>query len=64
MCINKDILSSLGLTAAQPFGDMPDIIVLPQAKFHLKKDYKTVKKDSEEETDEEGETTSKLMYTL
>lgn len=66
VCINKDILSriSLGLTAAQPVGDMPDIIVLPQAKFHLIKDYKTVKKDSVEETDEEGNTSSKIVYTL
>ncbi len=66
VCINKDILSriSLGLTAAQPVGDMPDIIVLPQAKFHLIKDYKTVKKDSVEETDEEGNTTSKTVYNL
>jgi hypothetical protein len=63
VCINKDILSriSLGLTAAQPIGDMPDIIVLSQAKFHLKKDYKTVKKDKLEEKDEEGKTTE---YTL
>ncbi len=66
VCINKDILSriSLGLTAAQPVGDMPDIIVLPQAKFHLKKDYKTVKKDKVEETDEEGNITSKIVYNL
>lgn len=66
VCINKDILSriSLGLTAAQPVGDMPDIIVLPQAKFHLKKDYKTVKKDSEKETDDEGNITSKVVYNL
>ena len=66
VCINKDILSriSLGLTAAQSIGDMPDIIILPQAKFHLKKDYKTVKKDKVEEKDEEGNTTSKIEYTL
>lgn len=66
VCINKDILSriSLGLTAAQPVGDMPDIIVLPQAKFHLKKDYKTVKKVPIDETDEEGNHTSRINYKL
>jgi hypothetical protein len=66
VCINKDILSriSLGLTAAQSVGDMPDIIVLPQAKFHLIKDYKTVKKEKVKETDEEGNTTSKTIYKL
>ncbi len=66
VCINKDILSriSLGLTAAQSVGEMPDIIVLPQAKFHLKKDYKTVKKVTINETDEEGNPTSRIDYEL
>jgi hypothetical protein len=66
VCINKDILSriSLGLTAAQPVGDMPDIIVLPQAKFHLKKDYKTVKKVTIEEVKEEGNATTEIDYEL
>lgn len=37
--INKDILSrlSLGFTSAQSVGTMPNIIVLPQATYHLVK---------------------------
>lgn len=66
VCINKDILSriSLGLTAAQSVGNMPDIIVLPQATFHLEKDYKTVKKVAIDETDEAGNTSTRMEYEL
>lgn len=44
ICINKDILSriSLGLSSSQMVGDMPNIIILPQPKFKIIKDYKTV----------------------
>ncbi|KXL52168.1 hypothetical protein CLNEO_25170 [Anaerotignum neopropionicum] len=66
ICINKDILSriSFGLTAAQPVGDMPDIIVLPQDTFHLKKDYKTVEKMVITEPDEEGKLVTTIDYKL
>lgn len=46
ICINKDVLSRLSLVTSSSYmaGDMPDIIVLPQPKFRIIKDYKTVEK--------------------
>jgi hypothetical protein len=46
VCINKDILSriSLAVSSSNMAGNMPDFIVLPQPKFRIKKDYKTVRK--------------------
>jgi hypothetical protein len=63
--VNKDILSrlSLGFTSAQPVGVMPNIIVLPQAKYHMVKDYKTVDKKEIIEI-EEGNETKSIEYSL
>lgn len=46
ICINKDILSriSLGVSSCYPAGAMPNIIVLPQSRFRIVKDYKTLEK--------------------
>ena len=62
--INKDILSriSLGFTSAQPVGAMPNIIILPQATYHLVKDYKTVDKKKITEIDEEGNEEESIEY--
>ncbi|MCI1693286.1 hypothetical protein [Aneurinibacillus aneurinilyticus] len=50
ICINKDILSriSLGVSSSFIAGDMPDLIVLPQPRFKIVKDYKTVEKYTKE----------------
>lgn len=50
ICINKDILSriSLGVSSSIMVGDMPNLIVLPQPKFDIVKDYKTVEKYTKE----------------
>ena len=46
ICINKDVLSrlSLGVSSCHLAGDMPGFIVLPQPRFHIIKDYKTIEK--------------------
>lgn len=50
ICINKDILSriSLGVSSSFMVGDMPNLIVLPQPRFKIVKDYKTVEKYTKE----------------
>ncbi|MFL0194848.1 hypothetical protein ACJDU8_04560 [Clostridium sp. WILCCON 0269] len=66
ICINKDILSrlSLGVSSCYMAGDMPNIIVLPQPKFHLIKDYKTVEKFTEKVKDKNGEDKERTNYNL
>lgn len=66
ICINKDVLSrlSLGTSSCYMAGDMPNIIVLPQPKFHLIKDYKTVEKFKEKVKDKKGEEKERINYNL
>ncbi|MGE7828941.1 hypothetical protein [Paenibacillus sp. NPDC093718] len=51
ICINKDVLSriSLAVSSCHIAGEMPNFIVLPQPKFPIKKDYKTVEKVTDDE---------------
>ncbi|MBK5242628.1 hypothetical protein [Clostridium sp.] len=66
ICINKDVLSrmSLGISSCYMAGDVPDIIVLPQPKFHLIKEYKTVEKFTEKVTDKSGNEKEQINYNL
>lgn len=66
ICINKDVLSrlSLGISNCYMAGDMPNIIVLPQPKFHMIKDYKTVEKFKEKIKDDKGEEKERVNYNL
>ena len=66
ICINKDVLSrlSLGTSSCYMAGDMPDFIVLPQPKYPIKKDYKTVEKFKEEVKNAKGETVEQVNYKL
>lgn len=66
ICINKDVLSrlSLGISSCYMAGDMPNIIVLPQPKFHIIKDYKTVEKFNEKIKDDKGEEKERVNYNL
>ncbi|SFH10576.1 hypothetical protein SAMN05660649_03889 [Desulfotomaculum arcticum] len=66
ICINKDVLSrlSLGTSSCFPAGDMPEIIVLPQPKFHIAKDYKTVEKFTEQVKDKKGNMVDQINYKL
>ncbi|SDL23843.1 hypothetical protein [Natronincola ferrireducens] len=66
ICINKDILSRISLATSSSFiaGDMPNFIVLPQASYHIIKDYKTVEKVTKKVEDEEGKEESIIDYNL
>jgi|GEM_PF-1949419 len=66
ICINKDILSriSLGLSSSQAAGEMPNIIVLPQPKHRITKDYKTVQKSTPQIEDKKGELNDVVDYEL
>lgn len=66
ICINKDVLSriSLGLSSCQMAGDMPDIIVLPQPKYRIVKDYKTVEKKPPKVENKKGELEDTVDYDL
>ena len=66
ICINKDVLSrlSLGVSNCYMAGDMPDVIVLPQPKFHMIKDYKTVEKFKEKVKDKNDEERERVNYNL
>lgn len=66
ICINKDVLSrlSLGVSSSYMAGGMPNIIVLPQPKFHLIRDYKTVEKYMEKVKDKKGEERERINYNL
>ncbi|UZW12592.1 hypothetical protein OSC52_12070 [Clostridium pasteurianum] len=66
ICINKDVLSrlSLGTSSCYMAGDMPNIIVLPQPKFHLIKDYKTVEKFTEKVKDKKDKEKDRINYNL
>jgi len=66
ICINKDVLSrlSLGTSSCYPAGDMPHIIVLPQPKLHISKDYKTVEKFTEQVEDKKGNMVDQVNYNL
>lgn len=66
ICINKDVLSrlSLGTSSCYMAGDMPDFIVLPQPKFDLIKDYKTVEKFTEKVKDKKGNEVDITNYNL
>ncbi|WP_010235052.1 hypothetical protein [Clostridium arbusti] len=66
ICINKDVLSrlSLGTSSCYMAGDMPNIIVLPQPKFHLIKDYKTVEKFTEKVKDKKDKEKDRTNYNL
>lgn len=46
ICINKDVLSRLSLVTSSSYmaGNMPNIIVLPQPRYRIIKEYKTVEK--------------------
>ncbi len=66
ICINKDILSRISLATSSSFmaGDMPNIIVLPQATYRIIKDYKTVEKFIEKVVDKDGNEKSIVDYSL
>lgn len=66
ICINKDVLSrlSLGISNCFMVGDMTNIIVLPQSKFHIVKEYKTVEKFNEKIKDDKGEEKERVNYIL
>lgn len=66
ICINKDVLSrlSLGTSSCYMAGDMPNIIVLPQPKFHLIKDYKTVEKFTDKVKDKKDKEKDRINYNL
>jgi len=66
ICINKDVLSrlSLGTSSCYMAGDMPDFIVLPQPKFDLIKDYKTVEKFTEKVKDKKDNEVDRTNYNL
>jgi hypothetical protein len=66
ICINKDVLSRISLTTSDLITEisMPNIIVLPQATYHIVKDYKTVKKSIEKVKDNKGKEKNKVNYDL
>lgn len=55
ICINKDILSriSLAVSSCYAAGEMPEIIVLPQPRLRMIKDYKTLEKSTVKVDDKE-----------
>ncbi|WP_053957145.1 hypothetical protein [Inediibacterium massiliense] len=66
ICINKDVLSRLSLITSDLIAeiDMPNFIVLPQATYHIVKDYKTVEPFTHQVKNEDGEMIDKIDYNL
>lgn len=66
MYVNKKILSRFSLATSELIGEieMPNIIILPQAKLDWKKTYKTVEPKDVEYTDKKGNVKTGVDYNL
>lgn len=66
LCINKDILSRISLVTSESeiAGNMPNFIVLPQPKYKITKEYKTVQKYNNQGLDTKGNSVDIVDYNL